>query len=209
MNLRIIALLLIISLATIRGKPLGATIPQEMKASTVKPNELKVVKLKESKPKAVKLKESKPKKVKLKAADKKAVEFINSSLGEWVIEYSASKNIDPFLIFAIAERESGLNPNAVGDNGASIGLMQIQPRWSRERMKRLGVDDLREPRGCVKVAIDILLEYKEKDSDLYFVLMAYNGGMAYAKRNINAPSDYALKVSERAVELSRLYEVAE
>ena len=76
-------------------------------------------------------------------------------------------------------------------------------------MKRLGVDDLREPRGCVKVAIDILLEYKEKDSDLYFVLMAYNGGVAYAKRNINTPSDYALKVSERAVELSRLYEVAE
>ena len=197
MNLRIIALLIIISLATIRGKPLGATRPQEMKASTVKPNELKAVKLKESKPKAVKL----------KAADKKAVEFINSSLGEWVIEYSVSKDIDPFLIFAIAERESGFNPNAVGDNGASLGLMQIQPRWSKERMKRLGVDDLREPRGCVKVAIDILLEYKEKDSDLYFVLMAYNGGMAYAKRNINTPSDYALKVSERAVELSRLYEV--
>ncbi len=199
MNLKIIALLIIISLATIRGKPLGADMPQEMKASTVKPNELK----------AVKLKESKPKVVKLKAADKKAMEFINSSLGEWIIEYSASKNIDPFLIFAIAERESGLNPNAVGDNGASLGLMQIQPRWSRERMKRLGVDDLREPRGCVKVAIDILLGYKEKDSDLYFVLMAYNGGMTYAKRNINTPSDYALKVSERAVELSRLYEVAE
>ena len=199
MNLRIIALLIIISLATIRGKPLGADMPQEMKASTVKPNELK----------AVKLKESKPKVVKLKAADKKAMEFINSSLGEWIIEYSASKNIDPFLIFAIAERESGLNPNAVGDNGASIGLMQIQPRWSRERMKRLEVADLREPRGCVKVAIDILLEYKEKDSDLYFVLMAYNGGIAYAKRNIDTPSDYALKVSDRAVELSRLYEVEE
>lgn len=29
------------------------------------------------------------------------------------------------------------------------------------------------------------------------------------KRNINTPSDYALKVSERAIELSRLYEVAE
>ena len=186
MNLRIIALLIIISIATIRGNPLGE-VSQEMKASTVKPNELKAVKL--------------------KAADKKAVEFINSSLGEWIIEYSASNNIDPFLIFAIAERESGLNPNAVGDNGASIGLMQIQPRWSKERMKRLGVDDLREPRGCVKVAIDILQEYKEKDSDIYFVLMAYNGGMAYAKRNINTPSDYALKVSERAVELSRLYEV--
>lgn len=192
MNLRVIALLIILSL-TIRGKPVEESI-QAVKASPVIPD----------KPKKAKVKRAKP-----KAADKKAVDFMNSSLGEWIIEYSGSKDIDPFLILAIAERESGLNPNAVGDNGASIGLMQIQPRWSRERMKRLGVADLREPRGCVKVAIDILLEYKEKDSDLYFVLMAYNGGVAYAKRNINTPSDYALKVSERAAELSRLYEVAE
>lgn len=191
MNLRVIALLIILSL-TIRGKPIEESI-QVVKASPVIPD----------KPKKAKVKRAKP-----KAADKNAVDFMNSSLGEWIIEYSGSKDIDPFLIFAIAERESGLNPSVVGDNGASIGLMQIQPRWSRERMKSLGVADLKEPRGCVKVAIDILLEYKEKDSDLYFVLMAYNGGMAYAKRNINTPSDYAVKVSERAAELSRLYEVA-
>lgn len=197
MNLRVIALLIILSL-TIRGKPVDKYI-QAVNASPVMPD----------KAKQAKVKRTKPKKPKLKAADKKAVDFMNSSLGEWIIEYSGSKDIDPFLIFAIAERESGLNPNAVGDNGASVGLAQIQPRWSKERMKRLGVADLKEPRGCVKVAIDILLEYKEKDSDLYCVLMAYNGGVAYAKRNINTPSDYALKVSERAVELSRLYEVAE
>lgn len=197
MNLRVITLLIILSIV-IRGKPVEESI-QVMKANPVIPD----------KTKKAEVKGVKPKKTKLKAADKKAVEFINSSLGEWVIEYSVSKDIDPFLIFAIAERESGLNPNAVGDNGASLGLMQIQPRWSRERMKRLEVADLREPRGCVKVAIDILLEYKEKDSDLYFVLMSYNGGMAYAKRNIDTPSDYAVKVSDRAVELSRLYEVEE
>jgi hypothetical protein len=198
MNLRVIALLIILSLVTIRDKPAEQSI-QVMKSSSVISD----------KPQKAKIKRVKPKKTKIKAADKKAVDFINSSLGEWIIEYSRSKEIDPFLIFAIAERESGLNPNAVGDNGASIGLMQIQPRWSKERMKRLGVDDLGEPKGCVKVAIDILLEYKGKDSDLYFVLMAYNGGMAYAKRNINTPSDYAVKVSERAVELNRLYEVEE
>ena len=196
MNLRVIALLIILSL-TIRGKPIEESI-QAVKASPVIPD----------KPKQATVKRAKPKKA-IKAADKKAVDFMNSSLGEWIREYSESKDIDPFLIFAIAERESGLNPSVVGDNGASIGLMQIQPRWSRERMKRLGVADLKEPRGCVKVAIDILLEYKEKDSDLYFVLMAYNGGVAYAKRNINTPSDYAIKVSERAVELNRLYEVCE
>ena len=196
MNLRVIVLLIILSL-TIRGKPIEKSI-QAVKATPVFPD----------KPKQAKVKRVKTKKAKLKAADKKAVDFMNSSLGEWIIEYSGSKDIDPFLIFAIAERESGLNPNAVGDNGASIGLTQIQPRWSKERMKRLGVADLKEPRGCVKVAIDILLGYKEKDSDLYFVLMAYNGGVAYAKRHINTPSDYALKISERAAELSRLYEVA-
>lgn len=198
MNLRVIVLLIILTLAAIGDKPAEQSI-QVMKASSVI----------SEKPKKEKPQTVKPKKAKLKVTDKKAVDFINSSLGEWIIEYSRSKEIDPFLIFAIAERESGLNPNAVGDNGASIGLMQIQPRWSKERMKRLGVADLGEPKGCVKVAVDILLEYKGKDSDLYFVLMAYNGGMAYAKRNINTPSDYAVKVSERAVELNRLYEVEE
>lgn len=195
MNLRVIALLIILSL-TIRGKPIEESI-QAVKTSPVIPD----------KPKQATVKRAKPKKA-IKVADKKAVDFMNSSLGEWIMEYSKDKDIDPFLIFAIAERESGLNPSVVGDNGASIGLMQIQPRWSKERMKRLGVEDLREPKDCVKVAVDILLEYKEKDSDLYFVLMAYNGGVAYAKRNINTPSDYAVKVSERAVELSGLYEVA-
>ena len=196
MNLRVIALLIILSL-TIRGKPIEESI-QAVKASPVMPDKLKQSTVKRAKPKKA-----------IKAADKKAVDFMNSSLGEWILEYSESKDIDPFLIFAIAERESGLNPSVVGDNGASIGLMQIQPSWSKERMKRLGVNDLGEPKGCVKVAIDILLEYKEKDSDLYFVLMAYNGGVAYAKRNINTPSDYAVKVSERAVKLRRMYEVGE
>ena len=114
MNLRVIALLIILSL-TIRGKPVEETI-QAAKASPVMPD----------KPKKAKVKRAKP-----KAADKNAVDFMNSSLGEWILEYSESKDIDPFLI------------------------------------------------------------------------------VAYAKRNINTPSDYALKVSERAVELSRLYEVAE
>ena len=196
MNLRVIALLIILSL-TIRGKPIEESI-QAVKASPVIPD----------KPKQATVKRAKPKKA-IKAADKKAVDFMNSSLGEWIIEYSRRKEIDPFLIFAIAERESGLNPSVVGDNGASIGLMQIQPSWSKERMKRLGVNDLGEPKGCVKVAVDRLLEYKGKDSDLYFVLMAYNGGVAYAKRNINTPSDYAVKVSERAVKLRRMYEVEE
>ena len=196
MNLRVIALLIILSL-TIRGKPIEESI-QAVKASPVMPDKAKQATVKRAKPKKA-----------IKAADKKAVDFMNSSLGEWIIEYSKDKDIDPFLIFAIAERESGLNPNAVGDNGASIGLMQIQPRWSKERMKRLGVKDLGEPKGCVKVAVDILLEYKGKDSDLYFVLMAYNGGVAYAKRHINTPSDYAVKVFERAVKLRRMYEVGE
>lgn len=138
--------------------------------------------------------------------DKKALKFMKSELGRWIINYSYSRGIDPYLIFAIAERESDLNPDAVGDRGDSIGLMQIQPRWSRERMKRLRATNLKNPKDCVKVAIDILLEYRKEDNDLYFVLMAYNGGMGYAKRNKNNTSDYALKVSDRAVILCRLYE---
>ena len=142
-------------------------------------------------------------------ADKKAMDFMKSDTGAWIIDYSYSQGIDPYLIFAIAERESGFRADLIGDHGESYGLMQVQPKWSRERMKRLGVKNLLDPKGCVKIAIDILLEYAEDNNDLYYVLMAYNGGPAYSKRYYEtSPSDYALKVTERAAVLTEMYEGA-
>lgn len=114
-------------------------------------------------------------------------------------------NIAPSIIIAMIERESNYKADAVGDNGNSLGLMQIQPRWNAERMERLGCTDLLDPYQNVTVGIDVLVELIEKDTDLYWVLMAYNGGQAYATKNMKNEtySDYALYVVERATELDK------
>ena len=91
-------------------------------------------------------------------------------------------HIEPTLIYAMIARESGYNANAMGDNGKSYGLMQIQLRYVRARMDKLGCTDLLDPYQNVAVGIDLISEYIAKGYGLEWALMAYNGGEAYAYR---------------------------
>lgn len=120
---------------------------------------------------------------------------------EWLIDYCYSKDISPYLIMAIMEQESALNPNAMGDNGQSYGLMQIQAKWHQKRMKKLGVTDLLDPYQNAMVGVDYLLELFNENQDVYWVLMAYNGGAQYSNRNMDKPTRYALGITERAMEM--------
>lgn len=88
-------------------------------------------------------------------------------------------HIQPELVLAVIEQESQYNPEAIGDSGNSLGLMQIQPYWHGERMQQLGCDDLLDPYQNVAVGIDILAEKLAKGSTEW-ALMAYNGGNQYA-----------------------------
>jgi hypothetical protein len=141
--------------------------------------------------------------------DAAALKFMQEDFGQWVISYAYGNDIDPYLIFAIMEHESDFKADAMGDNGESYGLMQVQKKWHAERMEKLGVTDLLDPQGNVKVGIDILQEYAGRNSDLYYVLMAYNGGEAYAKKYYEtSPSAYAVEITERAAQLCEIYEEA-
>ena len=42
------------------------------------------------------------------------------------------QNVDPRLAQAVVSQESEWNPNAVGDNGRSIGLFQLQPAAAKD-----------------------------------------------------------------------------
>ena len=75
------------------------------------------------------------------------------------------------LALAVIRQETDFR-NVVGDNGDSIGYMQIQPRWHEERMERLGVTDLAE----------LLSKYTLEEA-----LTAYNSGKA-------GQSEYATSV---------------
>lgn len=121
---------------------------------------------------------------------------LSEDLQDYIFELCETHNIDPALVIAMIKRESGYKASAVGDKGNSLGLMQIQPRWHKERMGRLNCPDLLDPYQNVTVGIDILTELFAKGKSIEWVLMAYNGGNAYANRNTKAGvvSAYASKV---------------
>lgn len=128
---------------------------------------------------------------------------LSQELQIWLINYCKDIHINPYMIMAMCERESQYNANAVGDSGRSLGIMQIQPKWHERRMDKLGCTDLLDARQNMMVGIDILMDLYSKCDDVAWVLMAYNGGSAYANRNYNAGniSEYARYIMTRAEEM--------
>lgn len=128
---------------------------------------------------------------------------LDEDLQKHIIMVSNYYNIEPSIIFAMIERESRYRPDVIGDNGRSYGLMQIQERWHKDRMNKLGVTDLLDPYQNVLVGIDYLAELFKYNEDVEWVLMAYNGGMSYANRLIGSGtvSAYATGVLTAAREI--------
>lgn len=99
------------------------------------------------------------------------------------------------LALAVVRQETSFR-NINGDNGNSIGYMQVQPRWHGDRMERLGVTDLTDPYSNFLVGCDYLAEVIGKDKGVEWALMAYNGGQSYANKLAKAGkvSKYATNV---------------
>ena len=76
--------------------------------------------------------------------------------------------------------------NIPGDNGNSVGYMQVQERWHKDRMERWGVTDLTDPYGNFLVGCDYLAEMLEKGRGIEWALHAYNGGPSYANQMAEA-----------------------
>ena len=133
---------------------------------------------------------------------------LDEELQIWVFDYCKDKHISPYLIFAMCERESNYNADAVGDSGNSLGIMQIQPKWHQWRMDKLGLFDWMDATQNIMIGIDILLDLYSKNDDTAWVLMAYNGGIAYADRHYGAGniSEYAECIMARAEELEQMGE---
>ena len=87
--------------------------------------------------------------------------------------------IDFELAVAVVWRESAFR-NVTGDEGQSLGYMQVQPRWHADRMARLGVTDLMDPAGNFRVGCDYLAELLARWGDTHKALMAYNMGESRA-----------------------------
>ena len=93
---------------------------------------------------------------------------------DYIEETAESYGISPKLVKAIIEVESGGDANAIGDNGNSIGLMQIQPRYHAQRLKE--GESLMDPKVNVRVGCEILSEIMDKYGTLDEILTVYNAG---------------------------------
>lgn len=96
------------------------------------------------------------------------------------------------LALAVIRKETEFQ-NVMGDNGNSYGYMQIQPRWHKDRMERLGVTDLTDPYSNFRVGCDFLAELLRKYT-LEEALTAYNSGKPgkseYATSVMNYMDEY-------------------
>ena len=95
--------------------------------------------------------------------------------------------LDMSLAVSVIWRETHFQ-NLMGDGGKSYGYMQVQPRWHKDRMARLGVTDLLDPYSNFLVGCDFLAELLAK-YDLPNALTYYNSGSPgynqYARDVIN------------------------
>jgi hypothetical protein len=93
--------------------------------------------------------------------------------------------VDYYMALALIERESGYKYDATGDNGNSKGLMQIQEKWHKDRMKAVGANDLYNPYENMRVGVNFLKELQDRyldNSGEHCVLMAYNMGASGARK---------------------------
>ena len=106
---------------------------------------------------------------------------------EMIDDIAIRCGVDPNIVKAIIKEESNGNPNAVGDGGESIGLMQIQPRWHRAKIEELGIVNLYDPQENVILGCSILSDLYDKYGNYEDALSVYNSGntedgKAYAER---------------------------
>ena len=108
---------------------------------------------------------------------------LDPDLQRYIIKTCEEYKINPSIVIAMCFYESSFNPDAVGDNGESMGLMGISPRWCWPEMERLNCPDMTDPYQNVTVGIDIIARKMVKyDGNPEMALMAYNAGDAGAHR---------------------------
>lgn len=88
-------------------------------------------------------------------------------------ELGQQYGICPETIQAVAWVESRFDPEA--ENDGCTGIMQVSGKWHKDRMERLGVEDLKDTEGNMAVAVDYLSELVEDGEDMEVALMRYHG----------------------------------
>jgi Transglycosylase SLT domain len=126
--------------------------------------------------------------------DRRLTEFAH-----YLIDAGERNGIDPWLLAAMAFRESGMNPFVVGAVG-ELGILQLHPKNPKVKSVRFVRDQYyrlrcrKQPGACQREVVDRAAEILARSvdmcgGDLYLALGAYNtgkcgGNKSYADRII-------------------------
>lgn len=111
------------------------------------------------------------------------------------------------LVLAMIERESGYRYDCIGDDGESLGYMQVMQKWHEERMEEVGVEDLLNPYNNIRVGVDYIGELIDRYGTIQDALTAYNYGAAGAKEHLWDNGIYVYDYNEGI--MNRMKEIEE
>ena len=119
----------------------------------------------------------------------------NEDIDRIILEKSKQYGIDPDLVHAVIQQESGYRTSVESSAGA-VGLMQLMPGTAKD----LGVTDRTDPEQNIDGGIRYLKQMLEmNDNDLDAALASYNGG--YGNRHLAQTRLYAHDVKEKLAKI--------
>jgi hypothetical protein len=124
-------------------------------------------------------------------------------LRDVIEDVSSREGVDPLLVHALIQVESGYNRFAISPKGAE-GLMQLIPATAR----RMGVRNSFDSRENIEGGVKYLRGLLDRFPDLRHALAAYNAGPGAVSRHGGIPpyaetQDYVVKVGKRYGDLRR------
>lgn len=121
--------------------------------------------------------------------------YLSAEIVGYCQEVGTEYDICPELLMALIEKESSGHADA--QNGSCKGLCQISEKWHRDRMEKLGIDDIYDPEGNIRLCADYLVELGAEYQDIAIVLGYYHG----EKNPEIKISNYTVSILERSEEL--------
>lgn len=109
---------------------------------------------------------------------------LSAELQQGIRELANRYEVSFELVLAVIMTESSGKVDTIGDGGASVGLMQIQPKWYGELITDTGLS-VDKPIENVELGIRILLGFiEENNGSLDRALKQYNSGNPDYESNV-------------------------
>lgn len=129
-----------------------------------------------------KVMKNEPREVRARRLASRLVSIPDPVVADAIDLWAYDRELDPRLVRAVVQVESGYNPRALSRKGA-MGLMQLMPDTARE----MGVEDPWDPEQNVRGGTAYLRRMIDRFGDLDVALAAYNAGPEAVTRYSGVP----------------------